>query len=475
VFYIFIGIYFCERLLRLYGAKTLQSFFICLLLVFGTNLFFYGVVEPSMSHAYSFATIAAFLFYVKKIIDSGCKKCILAAFISLGLIILTRPVNIMIILALPFLAGSFSRLKEFFLFIVKNYLYTGAGILLGGLIVGLQLFVWHKQTGHFFVYSYNDERFYFNNPNVLNILFSYRKGLFIYTPLFFLALTGFKFLFRKNKFSAISLILFFIFVFYIMSCWHLWFYGSSFGFRPMIDYYSLLALLLLFSLNVFNNKPRRIVFVFLCMFALFVNQVQAYQYRKFILHWYNMSSNKYWKIFLKTDERWSGYVWNYPESSELGDHPIAEYKNDFEEPNKDWNGNGLMDVGEKAHSGKRVSVLDEKNIYSNTLILPNAGNMLSDATPAILVTGSVFVNQPAASDKLQLVTSCETKEGGKVYYRSRFVDELYPDLHGWKRFEITMKLEKTSSPSDIVKIYFWNPDKHSFWLDDVSIKIFNQK
>ena len=51
-----------------------------------------------------------------------------------------------------------------------------------------QMIYWNEMTGHWLYFSYgSDERFFFGDPAIIKGLFSYRKGLFIYTPLLLFA------------------------------------------------------------------------------------------------------------------------------------------------------------------------------------------------------------------------------------------------------------------------------------------------
>lgn len=470
VFYIFLGIFFCDKLLRLYDANTYQSMFICALLVFGTNIFFYAVVEPTMSHAYSFALVTAFLFYSKKIFDNEDPRCIIPAFLSLSLVILIRPSNIMIILALPFLAGSLQKFLTAFRFIIRHYFFTLSGALIAFLIISLQFVMWYKQCGQFIVYSYTYEKFYLDNPNIVNVLFSYQKGFFVYTPLFFLSLFGFIFLFRKNKFASAALFLSLVLIVYVISSWHQWFYGASFGFRPLIDYFALFAILLLFALNYFRGRFMKIVFIILCLCTLCINQVQAYQYKNFILHWYYMSEYKFWRIFLKTDGKWNGYVWDNPEMIDIKGKNVKSIFSDFEKEDNQWSGSALLDVGKKAHSGKIVSAVDANTTFSNTLILTDQKGIAGCKKPALTVSGFLLDNNRFTSYKLQLIVSYENKQGVTYFYKPRQVDNFVRREKGWKKFEIGLYLDPLLSESDIIKVYFWNQDKESFLIDDVKLE-----
>ncbi len=474
VFYVFLGIFFCERLLRLYGANSYQSFSICALLVFATNLFFYAVTEPTMSHAFSFSMISAFLYFSKSIFTTKNKLHIIPAFVFLGLLTLVRPFNAIVILALPFLSGGFKNLKESFLFLFRHYLLTIVGSALMCFIIFLQMWVWHKQTGLYIVYSYTYERFYFDKPHIFNVLLSYKKGFFIYTPLCFVSLLGLYYLFKKNRFETISFVVFFFILVYVMSCWHQWYYGASFGFRPMVEYYGLFAILLLCTFRLIKKRKAIYIFSALCIFLLYVNQVQAYQYKNFILHWELMSRYKYWKIFLKTDPKWKGYVWDNPEAVDIIGDVIDEFPTDFDKQSPNWYGSAVYDAGAKAHSGKMTGALDASIEYSNTLVLYGSKEIFKCKKPAVRIIGYLMDKNRFASDKLQCIISYDKKEGGTYYYRSRNVDNFVSRENGWKRFEIALRVETVKNESDVIKVYFWNPEKESFLLDDLMVEFVEQ-
>jgi hypothetical protein len=472
VFYAFIGLFYCHRLLRLYSAGNRHSFLILLLLAFGTNLFFYSVVEATMSHAYSFAAVSAFLYYSKIIFERKNKSHIIPACIALGFVILIRPFNVLILLSLPFLAGSFSGFRDGLRFLLQNWRRTFTGILFLTIIVSLQCLIWYKQTGHFIVYSYTYERFYFRSPHLFKVLFSYQKGLFVYTPLTFLALAGMIVYFRQRRFESIAFVASFMIVAYIMSCWHEWYYGDSFGFRPMIEYLPLFAILLLFTLQQLRSTMIKRIFVLLLLMTIFVNQVQSYQYKNFILHWHLMSKYKYWKVFLKTDKKWAGYVWDNPEPADLKGKLILSSYNDFESDKNGWTNTSIKEVGDEAHSGKKITVLDAENIYSNTLLVTDT-MIFSASKPAVSVVGYIRGDLNMPGD-LKLMISYENS-GGVYYNNERIIDKLSNDKNGWKKFEVAAVLKKTEAKSDLIKVFLWNPEKNSYDIDDVEITFFDLK
>jgi len=131
------------------------------------------------------------------------------------------------------------------------------------------------------------------------MLISYRKGLFVYTPLILLSLAGFVYLWRQSRFAAATSAFFLLLLTYMLSSWHMWFYGGSFSQRVFIDFYAFFAILLAIA---FHNLPRgwiRKAYFSLAIVLTLFCQVQTYQYRHMIIHWSDMTKEKYWEVFMK--------------------------------------------------------------------------------------------------------------------------------------------------------------------------------
>jgi len=178
-------------------------------------------------------------------------------------------------------------------------LSTIAGILACGAIGGLQLLIYKLQTGSFFVYSYQGEGFNFLKPHIPEVLFSYRKGLFLYTPLLLFTLVGFRYLYKQSRFSAWWLAIFFIVLTYIISSWHMWFYGGSFSQRVYIDFYIFFAILLALAYQSIRPPSLQKAFITFTFVLVLFCQFQTYQYRHMIIHWSDMNKEKYWEVMFK--------------------------------------------------------------------------------------------------------------------------------------------------------------------------------
>jgi hypothetical protein len=301
IFYLVLGLLFLRRLLRLYAISD-WNIAICLAAtVFGTNLFYYSAVEPGMSHVYSFALFSAFLFHAKACFDKFSTRKIIWMGMLAGLIVLVRPLNIIIVLTLPFIAGS----KEKFIAFFKNSAKELLNLLIAALsfftIASIQLIIYKLSSGSFFVYSYSGEKFNFADPHFIDILFSYRKGLFLYTPVYLFCLLGLFFLYKKSRWQFWFFTFYFVLLTYVLSSWWSWWYGGSFSLRAYIEFLPLFIICLASLLQEIQGWKKKLAAGVLVILTL-ICQAQTYQYRYNQITWDGMTKEKYWNVFLRLDK-----------------------------------------------------------------------------------------------------------------------------------------------------------------------------
>ena len=65
-----------------------------------------------MSHVYSFAFMNMFIYYLRQYFIFFKRKHLLLLSIILGIIVLIRPINGMILFIIPFVAGNYTNLKN---------------------------------------------------------------------------------------------------------------------------------------------------------------------------------------------------------------------------------------------------------------------------------------------------------------------------------------------------------------------------
>jgi hypothetical protein len=299
IFYLILGLVFLRKYLLAHGATQAQAAFLIAVIYFGTNLFYYAVVEPMMSHVYSFALVSLFLYYGKKWISSENARDALKLCILLGMIILVRPVNFLVVGWLFFEAGGVRTLAQKTTRFLRRVPVALLACFLLFAPLAIQLILYKIETGEFFVDAYGPEGFNFLRPEAGNFLFSYKKGLFVYLPLTFVALFGFVPLWKKDRTRAICGMLFIAMLIYVLSSWWMWYYGGSFGTRVIVEYLPVFALLLLFLLNSIRKNALRTAMIVLLSVLVLHCQLETFQYRYFLIHWSEMNQETYWDVFLK--------------------------------------------------------------------------------------------------------------------------------------------------------------------------------
>ena len=304
LFYVGVGFCLLKRILLKYFDSLVTA--ITLLIVgLGTNLYYYTTYEAAMAHSYNFALITAFLYLTIKWYEGTSLGRSLFVGVILGLISLVRPTNILIII-LFFLwhINSWAGFADRIRFLVRKSPHVL--LMVGGFILVWlpQFLYWKSVTGDYLFYSYgpHGDRFFFGNPHIFEILFSYRKGWLLYTPLMILALFGFYRLDRHVRGALLPVMTYIFIMIYMQASWWTWWFGGSFGSRVFVDTYGILALPLAASVHyLFLDRKRYVPAVAAVVLALFLF-LQVFQTRQYVLgvlHWEGMTGKAYWCNFLK--------------------------------------------------------------------------------------------------------------------------------------------------------------------------------
>lgn len=465
VFYCIAGLFFVRKILQHFKFSESETAVTIFLLAFGTNLFTYYALAPSMSHIYSFAVLSAFFYLVA---CGKTKHDLFLAAAALGLVVLIRPVNILCLAALPFLCGSFSEFKN-----RMNQLSDGKisavlfSVIIFLAIVFIQPFLWYLQSGRFFLWTYGEEGFYFSRPKLYEILFGFRAGFFIYTPLFFFALILFTIEMRRNIQTILLFLLFFTPVIYITAAWWGWPYWDSFGMRPLVDYYSVLALPVAFAVRLSMHSRAKIFFGFATLVCILLNQVQNYQYKNGMLASSGMNYEKYKYSFMNFSHGCFGGNDDIPPYPENKIEEIFTTINDYEKNYTGWSCDTIV-------FNSRVSskVCDYAGREYCTLFEVTGSHGLATYRRYFLEAGldAYFINAAHCSE-VKFVVEYKSEGGAMKYYMAFRINEL-PEIKSriWKHRKYTLDLPQLDSPGDAIRIYLWNPQKESFQIDNFSLR-----
>jgi hypothetical protein len=261
VVYTLLTLYLLFRLLRLHFTGRASIYAACAVL-FATNLFYYTIFEPSMSHVYDLFTYVLFLFFYLRSASSG-RPIVYAALALVGALhVLIRTQNIVTILLFS-LGLIATRLLPRQGRISLPSLASYTAVLLAGLlpIPLLNQFLY----GSPFAVPQGTDFLRWADPQIVQVLFSARNGLFSHHPVLLLGLVGFAvFLFRliksRERDQAVFLgLMFAAFVcqVYINSTARDWWGGESFGQRRLISSFPLFVFGLAFLIQQLDaSYPR---------------------------------------------------------------------------------------------------------------------------------------------------------------------------------------------------------------------------
>lgn len=459
IFYFLAGLFFLWKLLETFNFKPGVIFFVSTCFAFGTNLLYYAAFEPSMSHVYSFAFITAFLFYSRSFLLAPSKKGIVLLSILLGIVVLIRPVNGMIICALPFLAGSWVIFRDALRWVMRNISWLLLALVVFLSICSIQLLLYYWQTGHFFVWSYKSEGFDFRHPRIFGTLFSYQKGLFVYMPVLLFGVIGLFFLAKKSMYQFIALVPVLAIIVFVISSWHDWKYGFSFGARAYIDFYALLALPFAFLADFLSTRRTVFVFfIFICAALVTHNFIQIYQYANHIIHPGAMNKERYWTIFLKTGKKYEDTLSRLPYQME------SEGDCNEMEGAVDWPGMETIDKG-PAHSGESSSRIDAAAPYSAGFC-KNMSDEIFDATSSVKI--SAWVMKKDEKDNGALIILRLSADS------SLFTKEIPLPANmkkgEWRNINATIDIPKRMADPEFLKVFFLRYEG-TLYVDDFCVTV----
>ncbi|MDD2380897.1 MAG: glycosyltransferase family 39 protein [Mariniphaga sp.] len=299
LFYMAVGLYYLRKILLRYFSDVVAAITLALVIL-ATNLMYYVITEPGMTHVYNFSLITAFVWFSVKWIEKPTVKYTLVLGFLAGLITLIRPVNVLVLVFPAFIGiASWRDFKDRLAIHWKKIVLAG---FIAFLVFVPQMVYWKLQTGQFVFNSYMDQgKFFFLKPHILNGLFSYRKGRLVYTPVMALAFVGLIWMRRKAGELLIPVILFTLVNIYVVFSWWCWWYGGSFGSRPMIDMYGIMALPLAVLIEKLWERKNWVkdIMITVLIALILLSQFQMSQYRTSLLHWDSMTKEAYWGIFGK--------------------------------------------------------------------------------------------------------------------------------------------------------------------------------
>jgi len=451
LFYLWVGCKFLTAFLKKFNKSDGLVSFVVFTIALGTNIVYYAIVESTMAHIYSFAVITGFFYFTIQAIEERKVKWYVLLTASYCLAIIIRPTNATFLLMILFLPGSFNSFKTEILAFTQNKKALIYSIVTIVTILSIPLVLWYLQTGHLFVYSYGEEGFDFSNPQINKTLFSYNRGWFVYTPIAFVSMFGFISLYKGNKYQFFVLLIILLLHLYIASCWRVWHFTSKFSIRVFIDFYAVIALLLLLLLNsIRDRKPLRYILYSLIPLMILLNLFQAYQQRIWVFPLEYVTKDIYGDSFGKTVPLARA---NISEEHIVNNKTVFnnfENKMGWENENTliQLNGNTVSQIKDTISIGVGFKDYFQKYFTTKKQVIKISADIFSDQknTGGSLVVEFLFNEINYSYNPLYL----------KTYNRQ----------NKWVPVEFAFYTPELISSNDEIKIYFYNDSKNEVLMVD---------
>jgi hypothetical protein len=247
VFYMLAGLFLLCKVLQAYYSKT-ASILASIALVACTNLYFYGIEHPGISHVYTFFLCSLVIYSLQY---HGDRQMLLILPLC-ALIFLIRPTNIILLGMIA--AFMIYRKKQAFSGLSFSYCIYGS--LIACLIFMPQMFYWKYASGQWITYSYKGEGFtHWKAPKILEVLFAPCNGFITYAPIIIFAFTGLLIRPLQKTFTYIILLLTGLLI-YTNASWWSWGFGCAYGGRAFIDYYPFFAIGLAGFIQYVVSRPK---------------------------------------------------------------------------------------------------------------------------------------------------------------------------------------------------------------------------
>ncbi|MBS1582414.1 MAG: hypothetical protein JST66_09465 [Bacteroidetes bacterium] len=269
---------------------------------FGSNVFFYAFRMPGFSHIHSFFTVCLALYALATGVLPGERNVQRWLFpLACALIVLIRPVDVVAVLGMH----AWILLERRTL--LRSPAFWGRQLLCIALVWAPQLIYWWHVHGRLVVYSYGDEGFNWWSPELVKFLFAPRNGWLPYAPVLLMLPFGVRAMWKDMRPRALLVLGTLAAIVYVCSAWWVWYFGCSYGSRPMVQYMPFVAVPLWAFLCRNDERAVRLRYASLPLLFLlaFVNYRAMLQYD--------------WCFFSTETWDWDHYALNIVRAF-LGDH-----------------------------------------------------------------------------------------------------------------------------------------------------------
>ncbi len=460
--FLFLGLYYLKQLLYEMFRTYFSANFVPLALFFGTYLFNYSNFFGAHSHVYSFAMLTMFVYFVHSFFtkEATASKHFFIALFLFVLLVCIRPLNGIIVFAIPAFAGNFTLSKILKLIRFKRASMLWIGLTL--LVLGFTLTIFYIQTKSILPYAYPGEVFHFAHPRLMDALFSYRSGWLLYAPIIVLSFFG-SFYLGKNK-RLVLLVAILLCVIYLYSAWWYWIIIA----RTMIDFTVLFAILLAALLKYFETKVRVFKgFVALVVLTVGYHQLKCYQFRNGILVEHYSTKTMFWQNFGALNPT---QLYVVQEKTLLQSQKLVR---DFEQETL-----GANRVSSVVHTGKFSEEINASHPYSSDFGAKYPSFFSKKGVKQFRLASWLYCSNEL--EEAQVYVKFLNHSDSILFTQAFYINDTKENANHWiyKEFGCQLSAEQLRFTKAIkrIQVFYWNnKGKGSLYLDDVKFEFFLNK
>lgn len=476
IFYSLLGVYFMRKLLLRFFSDKVSAIALFFLFI-GSNVFFFNTFGNASPHIYLFSLYTLILYFTVLWHEKPKKAYALLLGLLTGLAVTCRPSEAVVALIPAFYGISGWKLLKHKLSWAWQERWQVILLITAFFLALLpQVLYWKFVTGSFFYWSYDDPQsgFDFLHPKVGSILFGFRKGMYVYSPMLLFATIGFWWLWKNKKEWFLPVVLFFAANVYIIAS-----YSSliSYGWRAFIQSHAVMAIplaCLVSSITGWNRWVRMAAWIMLSL-VVFLNlfktlqtvngvidgsrMTKAYYFRTFFKAWAGEEDRKLLLVF-RSDETRESFT------DESGYSKKLLWEESFEKGQS--GGVGARDSG-LAYMGAGAFRLDSTAVYSPGLKIPYREITGKDHA-WLRVSAWVRPSDPSHFEKVRLVVAF--RYGGKYYkYRAFSLKDLgrTGSLNEWHELAFDYLTPEVRTGGDLLEFYVWYQGKSPVLVDEMKI------
>jgi hypothetical protein len=271
-FYFGVGSFLIYRACRLRYNASISGLALSVVIL-ASNVVQYASVEASFSHVYGYCLVAGLVYLTLSQTESD-KPPSLSRFVLFGLLIgsavMVRPTNaVYSLLFVIFARGTPLR-----------RLVAGGvcAFFASAVAASPQMIWWYVTAEQPIYYSYRGEGFHFASPELRNYLFSIRKGVFFWHPLYLLMIFALLASLPRRPLEAGISMLIVLVALYVGASWGDYTFGDSFGSRQSIELLPLLAVPLAGAIALVLKSGWRWASTAVVTLLIVVNVIQFWGY-----------------------------------------------------------------------------------------------------------------------------------------------------------------------------------------------------